>query len=34
MTGYGRKNAPKVAARFPTTKVCKDLAAAVAYILA
>ena len=34
MTGYGCKNAPKVAARFPLTKVCKDLAAAVAYILA
>jgi len=32
-TGYGVKDEPKVAARFPGTKVCGDLAAAVEHIL-
>jgi D-glycero-D-manno-heptose 1,7-bisphosphate phosphatase len=32
-TGYGTKDEPLVATRFPGTKVCKDLAAATDYIL-
>ena len=32
-TGYGAKDEPTVAARFPGTKVCRDLAGAADYIL-
>lgn len=33
-TGYGAEDEPRVAAQFPGTKVCRDVASAVSYILA
>lgn len=32
-TGYGTKDEPRVAAQYPGTRVCRDLAAAVTYLL-